>query len=684
MLAQISFCILAWTFAGFMMHRTIALPDSIATWIESHPSDTQVILTLFSTILALTSSFLLGKAVQYALVRCLSNTPLGLHTMVEWAKLAQRSISFDRRRLSWTLLSVAWVGLLGFLTTAWSSLLAPQGVVIYYDFQGNDADFLSSSMNLSFQQFIDAYQLVPGFTLTPIDIDDLTYMYFGIDLVEPLMEAGFCQAASTRVHGAANFISIYNSSYISNISTGGIFPSGNLTALPSSPHPGVGNLWYQGLSRTYNVTQHGFTADISCRAPTSNDPAITLNLTNSVEMNVDADDQRTWYLDTYSWSANCSSEIKYSTMGVTVINDISPGSGYAGLPGENGLLMTSICFGQSFTGSSNQSFLILFNSTQNSTYSAFGPQVCQVTPLITTVRTTYDQTGIINVVQPPLYQQSLPDPTSNDATGILLRFAAFTLWSAFVKSQGLSANMIGDKLLALNQPGINFAPGNYIHGLESYLRGMMEYLGSLMGQLNTVIYRGQPGKRIQFYGTLNVHTFGWSFHLRTHGPSLAAITLVTLLTVAASGCAMMPIGRYEGASKNRKLQAAVAHAFNPTETTDVLLASSAGDLARVLSESESRIGGKEGGHDHHGHEERLRIVLGVTDMGRPTLRSVSVGGDETRAVASSDVERRDSLGSRDDDRLGANDVDDGLRSDVADCDGSIEHGDLQTRSEGSD
>ena len=65
-------------------------------------------------------SSLLGKAVQYALVHRLSSAQLRLHTMVEWAKLAQRSLSmnFDRRRLSWTLLSIAWVSLLGFLTTA--------------------------------------------------------------------------------------------------------------------------------------------------------------------------------------------------------------------------------------------------------------------------------------------------------------------------------------------------------------------------------------------------------------------------------------------------------------------------------------------------------------------------------------------------------------------------------------
>ena len=55
-LAQISICIFAWAFAGVMMHKTIALPDSAARWVQNHSSDTQTVVTSVSTILALTSS----------------------------------------------------------------------------------------------------------------------------------------------------------------------------------------------------------------------------------------------------------------------------------------------------------------------------------------------------------------------------------------------------------------------------------------------------------------------------------------------------------------------------------------------------------------------------------------------------------------------------------------------------
>ena len=101
----------------------------------------------------------------------------------------------------------------------------------------------------------------------------------------------------------------------------------------------------------------------------SNDPTITLNLMNQVQIN--ASDYDNWIIDTYSWGTNCSPGIDYcrysycclfipaqewwlhlrhtATMGVTVINDTSTDM-------LGGLLMTSVCFGQSFAGPSNQSF----------------------------------------------------------------------------------------------------------------------------------------------------------------------------------------------------------------------------------------------------------------------------------------------------------------------------------------
>ncbi|KAF8548164.1 hypothetical protein OG21DRAFT_1526667 [Imleria badia] len=546
-LAQMILCIFAWTFASVMMREGIAMPDDIAIWIYTHLNDYQTILTLVSTILGLAGSLLLRGAVRRALVRRLSyaNTPLRLHTMVQWAKLAQGTMSQsrDKRYLWWTLLSVLWIGLLHYLIAAWTSLLAPWSgvVVMQHELQGSDFDILGPSVYNFYKGHSETNPLTQGLNLTP-----------------------------------SSYI------YSTNVTTGGIYPPGNLSVPPSSLYLGIGNP-YQGILRMYNVTQRGFTADISCRTPTSNDPVITLDLVGSVQIGEDA---AAWVLDTYSWTTNCSSEITYSVQGVTIMNDTYTDPDVV----QRGLLMTSVCYGQSFTGSSNQSFLVLFDSPNpNSSYSTLGPQICQVTPLVTTVQAIYDPTGIINVMQPPLH--------------------------------GPFSNMM-DKLVMLYQESLGNS--NYSYALENFLQGMMEYAGSVIAQRVGYYETQEPAisnSEVQFNGILNAYTIGWIFILRTHGPALIALTLVTLLTLAAGGLAMFPLDRYEDASTNRKPQAGSAHAFDPTATMDVLLASSAGDLARVLSESKSQIGGKEGDHDSYGHEEGLRIVLGMTDTGRPALRT---------------------------------------------------------------
>ena len=56
MLVQMSICVFAWTFAGSMMRTTVPLQDSTATWIQNNPGDTNVIVTLVSTILGLINS----------------------------------------------------------------------------------------------------------------------------------------------------------------------------------------------------------------------------------------------------------------------------------------------------------------------------------------------------------------------------------------------------------------------------------------------------------------------------------------------------------------------------------------------------------------------------------------------------------------------------------------------------
>lgn len=117
-----------------------------------------------------------------------------------------------------------------------------------------------------------------------------------------------------------------------------------------------------------------------------------------------------------------------------------------------------------------------------------------------------------------------------------------------------------------------------------------------------------------------------------YDPSLAVITLDD----SAGAFAMMLINHFEDTGSDRKLQAASAHAFNPTATMDVFLASSTRDLSRALSESDcdahgSHFSGRGGHHGRNDYGHGPRIALGLTDKGRPAL--TTVGTDVSRGVA---------------------------------------------------
>lgn len=83
---------------------------------------------------------------------------------------------------------------------------------------------------------------------------------------------------------------------------------------------------------------------------------------------------------------------------------------------------------------------------------------------------------------------------------------------------------------------------------------------------------------------MNVHTMGWTFHLRTHGIPLAVITLVTIATTASGTYALMEANRQNPVWDTFLKDSVVV--LDPTNLMDVLVASSTGSLASALSQCE--------------------------------------------------------------------------------------------------
>ena len=111
-----------------------------------------------------------------------------------------------------------------------------------------------------------------------------------------------------------------------------------------------------------------------------------------------------------------------------------------------------------------------------------------------------------------------------------------------------------------------------------------------------------------FNGTMNVVTIGWTFHQRTHGVALAAITLVTLVTASFGIFALVEANSRNAVHDPPRKGGTVA--FNPTDMVDVLMASSTGNLLDALSQRKVK---KD--------SENLRVRLAVTDEGQFALNA---------------------------------------------------------------
>ena len=81
-----------------------------------------------------------------------------------------------------------------------------------------------------------------------------------------------------------------------------------------------------------------------------------------------------------------------------------------------------------------------------------------------------------------------------------------------------------------------------------------------------------------------VQTIGWKTHPRTHSVALAVITLVTVVTVASGIYALLEAQR-QNADLDPPQRTATSE-FDPTNLTEVLVASSMGSLAKALSQPE--------------------------------------------------------------------------------------------------
>ncbi|KAF8142080.1 hypothetical protein EV363DRAFT_1150848 [Boletus edulis] len=606
-----SLCGLMWAFVVVMIvNKTIPLPDVLARWTLESPSETNMSITVISTVLGMVVSFLLGITAQHALTHRLSRKTR-LSTVTAWIQLAKVSLFLrPRRHLRWTLLSGLWVVVINFLTTAWSNLLTPESVVQTFTGTGQELDFLNlavSNYTENLRNLPPIYLIAQNYSLFPENIT------LSLSLMDDIRKAGRSAAMASIDTRHPSYFNSFNSST-------GNTRLGPKQAEASLKFQGLHEK-YKGLSRTYTLVQQGYTANVSCTM--SHSPTITLNNTASMKRTFETPSERRldYNIQTWSWSTNCSANAEYWEVDIVASNHRHSSKFIA-----TGLLATSVCFYQDFSGPSNQSFLVLMHPMGNLNYTDYFAvakrnlhTICQVTPMMTTVEMQYNESGTGNVSK--IHAQA---QLSKDARHLVL-FPALEIWKAYFLAQGPYSNSMADDIISIDHHNITFV-------LEHYLRGIIEYLGSV-SLSNAVLLTTHHQQReravatytlthtdtghplpedmtIPFNGTMHVHTVGWRFHPRTHSISLAAITLVTGVTAASGMFALMQMLRGFGTGTGTGISTINIVALDPTNLMDLLVASSMGSLANALSQCEVEE-----------DRENLRVELTVTDEGQFVLNA---------------------------------------------------------------
>ncbi|RXW24500.1 hypothetical protein EST38_g1342 [Candolleomyces aberdarensis] len=264
-LGQLTLLFGGWTFYIVTSSRPVSLPESTAIFTKNKPTLVTLIVTVFSTILALTSGYLYARAIRYALSLSLSE-PLSLFTIHTAVKIASKSPILNVRKVKWTVAGLISIVALALQTAAWSTLLTPRSILIETSMTGSELDFSREEVLRATNEAFDW------------DTDE------GIDLpvaVGTLLSNSGHSAADGKF-GRPTPDDFNGFTFVNG--TGGISPA-NLRLIPSilgallNSQTSMANLTYnlpinfrlekqivspRGFNTNFTITQQGMTAEVKC------------------------------------------------------------------------------------------------------------------------------------------------------------------------------------------------------------------------------------------------------------------------------------------------------------------------------------------------------------------------------------------------------------------------------------
>ncbi|KAF9237548.1 hypothetical protein BU15DRAFT_63105 [Melanogaster broomeanus] len=502
-------------------HQCVSFDSAVTQLIQKNPRLSTTVVTLIATVLSLASSLLFGMSVREAMRHKMSK-PTSLLEINTGIALVKGSAIFKLgswKYVKWN--AITWVifVLLKLLTTGWTTLLMPTLVNCKFEVSGTELDLTSTA----FAQLLQTELAVYSPLQSAVHDDSFPIIDIGGSL-SGISAAG----TSFALPGIFNF---NGAKY--NISTGGVLPAireyagsiqnrgsngarlsfaGGHVLTNTTLHPDVsaaGAANWLGVQRNFSVDQQGLTAEVTCIP--ANESQYQLNLVNnhtSFSMPAQGQDYYVWAWDS---TANCSPSVQhYVTLANSTDQPNEQGSGF---------LPSVACPGQ--RNETSQSFQKFVIATQGYYKYSFLPStVCEVTPLLTTVRVKYSS-GIIEAFG---IVESRPFDSSNSE---LLLFLAGIANYVGRQAQGTQANSIGDALFSIYSATADLSiPIDDGTQQEDYWRGVVEFSAT-----NNVIPSNMTAP---ISGSMLMLTMGWADRGALYLFSVFPLGLVTILTTLAA------------------------------------------------------------------------------------------------------------------------------------------------------
>ncbi|KIJ61777.1 hypothetical protein HYDPIDRAFT_31105 [Hydnomerulius pinastri MD-312] len=526
-LAQAIILAFAWGFLGAVLLREpLTLSDSVSRFMHLEPTESTLVVTLISTVLALATGACFSTAVKEALSHRMYK-PISLIKLSGGIALARGSFLTSFGHLGLTIGTLVIYGVTRLMVSSWATLLTPTLVAWEVPATGWELDITTSGFDTLLQQELisSGAAEIRGNSFEIIDVGGV---------LSGISAAGY----SFGLPGIFNFNGV-----LYNVSTGGILPvapsytgttqpaQGNNTGLAFAGGLVPANLTthfppqreIKGISSNYTVQQQGLTANVTCSLyPAQGNLSLSSTYT-PVPIPL-ANGQTDYWLWAWNITAACEE-------GGTTYQQYVTRSNSSTTPQteSSGFVTSVVCpYPLQQTNFTWDRFVVTSNGSWK--YNFLPLTVCEVVPSFTT--------SIVNYASKSVNATVTNTTTLGTDHPSLLKFLAAVIDYQARNTQGLTSNSIGDSLYSIYTSTATSnstdSTEQLLDELAQYWRGVIEFSGTFLRSGFSAYPRTIPSDALAgVTGKHTIMTMGWSKRSPAYLYTVLPLTFVALLTFSA-------------------------------------------------------------------------------------------------------------------------------------------------------